>query len=231
MRDRKPAKRRREAIVRRSYSFSDGSVAGLRVSSGSNPLVIGTTTGSVVSRQAGGPVRGTGRFWERTWVSRCCTIPVDLSAIDGMDEVTAHIVLTEVGPDFSAFGSASEFCSWLRLCPNNKVSGGRILARQTRKGKPRLALAQRTAAQTLHASQSPMGEYFRRMRAKFGPAKAITAAAHKMARVIFHMVTTKQAYDDSILAKQDAQQRQKREAKIRRQAREIGYQLTPLQAA
>jgi transposase len=156
---------------------------------------------------------------------------VDLSAIDGMDEVTAHIVLTEVGPDFSAFGSASEFCSWLRLCPNNKVSGGRILARQTRKGKPRLALALRTAAQTLHASQSPMGEYFRRMRAKFGPAKAITAAAHKMARVIFHMVTTKQAYDDSILAKQDAQQRQKREAKIRRQAREIGYQLTPLQAA
>ena len=76
-----------------------------------------------------------------------------------------------------------------------------------------------------------MGAYFRRMRAKFGPAKAITAAAHKMARVIFHMVTTKQAYDDSILAKQDAQQRQKREAKIRRQAREIGYQLTPLQVA
>jgi transposase len=156
---------------------------------------------------------------------------VDLSAIDGMDEVTAHIVLTEVGPDFSAFSSESEFCSWLRLCPNNRITGGRILASRTRKGKPRLALALRTAAQTLHASQSPMGEYFRRMRAKFGPAKAITAAAHKMARIIFHMVTTKQAYDDSILAKQDAQQRQKREARIRRQAREIGYQLTPLQAA
>ena len=66
---------------------------------------------------------------------------------------------------------------------------------------------------------------------KFGPAKAITAAAHKMARIIYHMVTTKQAYDDSILAKQDAQQRQKREAKIRRQARELGFQLTPLKAA
>src|ERR1035441_2066738 len=113
-----------------------------------------------VSRQAGGPVRGTGRFWERTWVSRCCTIPVDLSAIDGMDEVTAHIVLTEVGPDFSAFGSASEFCSWLRLCPNNKVSGGRILARQTRKGKPRLALALRTAAQNATRQPEPDGRVF-----------------------------------------------------------------------
>lgn len=156
---------------------------------------------------------------------------VDLTAIDGMDEVTAHMVVTEVGPDFSAFRSGSAFCSWLRLCPNNEISGGRILSRKTRKGKHRLALALRTAASTLHSSQTPMGDYFRRMRAKFGPAKAITAAAHKMARIIFHMVTTKQAYDATILEKQDAQQRQKREAKIRRQAGELGFQLTPLKAA
>src|SRR5882724_8972838 len=71
---------------------------------------------------------------------------VDLTAIDGIDEVTAHIVLTEVGPDFSAFKSPREFCSWLRLCPNNKITGGRVLSRKSQKGKNRLALALRNAA-------------------------------------------------------------------------------------
>jgi transposase len=156
---------------------------------------------------------------------------VDLTAIDGLDEVTAHMVVTEVGPDFSGFRSASAFCSWLRLSPNNEISGGRILSNKTRKGKNRLALALRTAAQTLHGSQSPMGEYFRRMKSKFGPPQAITAAAHKLARIIYHMVTTKQAYDETILAKQDEKQREKKEAKIRRQALDLGYKLVPLQAS
>jgi transposase len=79
---------------------------------------------------------------------------VDLTGIDGLDEVTAHMVVTEVGPDFSAFPTEGDFCSWLRLCPNNKVSSSRILSRKTKKGKHRLAVALRNAAQTLHGSQS-----------------------------------------------------------------------------
>lgn len=154
---------------------------------------------------------------------------VDLTAVDSIDEVTAHMVVTEVGPDFSAFGSSSAFCNWMRLCPNNKISGGRILSNKTKKGKNRLALALRTAAQTLHGSLSPLGEYFRRMKSKFGPAQATTAAAHKLARIIYHMVTTQQAYDETILAKQDAKQQQKKEARLRRQALELGYRLVPTQ--
>lgn len=156
---------------------------------------------------------------------------VDLTAIESMDEVTAHMVLAEVGPDFSPFPNISAFSSWLRLCPNNGITGGKIFSRKTRKGKNRLALALRTAAQTLHRSQGPLGELFRRMKFKFGPSQAITALAHKLARIIYHMVTTKQAYDPTILVKQDEKQQQKKEAKIRRQALDLGYKLVPLQGA
>jgi transposase len=154
---------------------------------------------------------------------------VDLTAIDGVEEVTAHMVVTEVGPDLSAFGSSSAFCSWLRLCPNNGISGGKILSRRTRKGKNRLAIALRTAAQTLHGSRSALGEYFRRMKSRFGPAQAITAAAHKLARIIYHMITTGQAFDQSLLAKQDQKQQQKKKTRLFRQAREMGFDLVPAQ--
>jgi transposase len=154
---------------------------------------------------------------------------VDLTAIDGVDEVTAHMVVTEVGPDLSAFPNSSAFSGWLRLCPNNKVSGGRVLAHKTRKGKNRLALAERNAAQTLHGSESALGNYYRRMKAKLGPAQAITAAAHKLARTIYHMITPRQEFDETILAKQAEKQQKKKESRIRRQALDLGYQLVPLQ--
>ena len=156
---------------------------------------------------------------------------VDLTGIDGVDEVTAHMMVTELGPDLSAFSSSSAFCNWLRLCPNNGISGGKILWRKTKKGKNRLALALRNAARTLHGSDSPLGNYYRRMKSKFGPPQAITATAHKLARIIYHMITTRQEFDPGILEKQDEKQQQKREAKIRRQARQLGYDLVPAQSA
>jgi len=156
---------------------------------------------------------------------------VDLTAIDGIDEITAHTVVTEVGPDLSAFPTESDFAGWLRLCPNNGISGGKVLSRATRKGKGRLAVALRNAAATLYSSQSPLGEYFRRMKAKMGPAQAITAAAHKLARIIYHMITKGEAFDPEILARQDEKQQQKKEAKLRRQAKECGFELVRMQAA
>jgi transposase len=156
---------------------------------------------------------------------------VDLTAVDGLDEVTAHIVVTEVGADFSAFPSAGDFCSWLRICPNNKISSNKVLSRKTKKGKHRLGVALRNAAQTLHASQSSLGDYYRRMKSKFGPAKATTAAAHKLARTIYAMVTKHQEFDPAVFAKQDQKHQRKTENRLRRQALQFGYQLVPLQAA
>jgi transposase len=102
--------------------------------------------------------------------------------------------LAEIGPDLSQFPSAPEFTSWLGLCPDNRVSVGKVLSVKTRKVKNRAATALRMAAQALHRSQSYLGHFYRRMRAKLGAPKAITATAHKLARIIDHMVTIRQAY-------------------------------------
>jgi len=153
---------------------------------------------------------------------------VDLTAIDGIDAVTAHVVLTEVGADLSEFPTAAHFCSWLRLCPNNEMSGGRTLSKKTKKGKNRLALALRHGASTLHASQTPLGQYLRRMKARFGPARAITVTAHKIARIIYHMITLKEAFKPEMLDAQDARQKRKHEAIVRKHAMSLGFQLIPL---
>jgi transposase len=155
---------------------------------------------------------------------------VDLTAIPGFQAPTAQVMLTEVGPDLSMFPSGSAFANWLTLCPNNVITGGKILSAKTRPGKSRAALALRQAAQTLEHSENHLGQFFRRMRAKLGRAEAITAVAHKLARIFFAMVRTGQPYDESALAKADVRQRAQQEAKLRRQAREIGFQLVPMEA-
>ena len=156
---------------------------------------------------------------------------VDLTKVPGIHVLTTQTLLAEIGPDLSRFANGPAFTSWLGLCPDNRVSGGKVLSVKTRKVKNRAATALRMAAQSLHHSQSYLGHFYRRMRAKLGAPKAITATAHKLARIIYHMVTTGQAYDETILAKQDQKQREKKEAKIRRQALDLGYRLVPLQAS
>jgi hypothetical protein len=103
---------------------------------------------------------------------------VDLTAVPGMNVLTAHTLLAEVGPDLSKFRSASAFASWLGLCPDNDISGGKVLSVRTRRGKNRLATAFRMAAHALFKSQFWLADFFRRMRAKLRAPKAITAAAH-----------------------------------------------------
>jgi transposase len=133
--------------------------------------------------------------------------------------------LAEIGPDLSRFGSAPAFTSWLGLCPDNRVSGGKVLSVKTRKVKNRAATALRMAAQSLHRSQSYLGHFYRRMRAKLGAPKAIAATAHKLARIIYHMMTMGQAYDETVCAQNEIQNRLRLEARLRKQARNLGFQL------
>jgi len=81
------------------------------------------------------------------------------------------------------------------------------------------------AAQALHRSQSYLGHFYRRMRAKLGAPKAITATAHKLARIIYHMVTTRQDYDETICVQNEVRNRKCLEARLRKQARQLGFQL------
>jgi len=140
-------------------------------------------------------------------------------------------VLAEVGPDLSRFATASAFASWLGLCPDNRISGGKILSVQTRVVKNRVATALRMASQSLHRSQSFLGDYYRRMRAKMGTPKAITAAAHKLARIVFHLLSTRQAYDETIFSKHEVQHRHRKELRLRSHARKLGFDIIPKPAA
>jgi transposase len=144
-----------------------------------------------------------------------------------MNILTAHSLLAEVGPDLSKFRSASAFASWLGLCPDNDISGGKVLSVRTRKVTSRAALAFRIAAQALFKSKSWLGNFFRHMRARLGAPKAITAAAHKLARIVYYLLTTRQPYDETVFAKHEQASRARTEARLRAQAKELGLQLVP----
>lgn len=152
---------------------------------------------------------------------------VDLSTIPGISVLHVQTIVAELGPDFSKFRSAAAFSSWMGLCPDNDISGGRVLWSGTRKVKNRVALALRMAAQSLQHSKSALGEFYRRMRTRLGAPKAITATAHKLARIVFHMVTTKKPYDDSVFAGSEEKCRQRAKRRLTAQARALGFNLVP----
>jgi transposase len=87
------------------------------------------------------------------------------------------------------------------------------------------------AAQSLHHSKSALGDFYRRMRAKMGAPKAITAAAHKLARIIFHLITTRQEFDDSKFAADQLRYQKRQEFKLRARAKSMGFELVPLTTA
>lgn len=122
----------------------------------------------------------------------------DLTAVPGIDAFAADVLFAEIGPDLSRFSTVAAFVSWLGLCPDNRISGGKLLSVRTRLVKSRVAKALRMAAQSLRRSQSYLGSYSRRMRTRLGTPKAITAAAHKLARVIYHPLTTGQSREETV---------------------------------
>jgi transposase len=153
---------------------------------------------------------------------------VDLTQVPGINALTAQALLTEVGTDLSRFPTVAAFCSWLRLCPDPKISGGQVLSSRTRPTKNRAARALRVAAQALHRSQTFLGDYFRRMKARLGPPKAVTAVAHKLARIVYHMITTQQEYDATIFQDQERRAHDRKRNRLHAQAQELGFKLVPV---
>lgn len=150
---------------------------------------------------------------------------VDLTQIEGIEEGTALVVLSEIGFDMSRWATEKHFCSWLGLCPQHKISGGRILSRKVRPGGNRAAQAFRLAARGLERSQSALGAFFRRLKSRLGAPKAITAAAHKLARLVYSLLKHGQGY---VAQGMEAYERQYQERQVRnltRKARELGYAL------
>lgn len=154
---------------------------------------------------------------------------VDLTAVDVVNTHTAYVFLSEVGSDLSKFASAEHFSSRMGLCPDNRRTGGQPIGVSTRAVANRLATALRMATQSLHRMDSPLGEWFRRMKAKLGPAGATTAAAHKLARVLYSMIKHRRPFDPARVANPKLRQARKEKA-LRRAAEELGYVLQPIQA-
>lgn len=152
---------------------------------------------------------------------------VDLTDIPGISAITAQVILTEIGPDVHRFRNASAFASWLGLCPEQQVSGGKVLSCRTRKVKNRAAIALRMGANSLCREKGYFGGFFRRMRAKLGTAQAVTATAHKIARVLYHVLSTRQPYTETVFHQFDEQARQRSEMRLRRQASQLGFQIIP----
>jgi hypothetical protein len=141
------------------------------------------------------------------------------------DRLPGRTILCEVGTDFSRFRNASAFASWLGLCPEKNVSGGKVLFTKSRRVRSRVATALRMGAQSLHHAKDYLGEFFRRIVRKLGKPQAITATAHKLARIIFHVLTTKEPYNESVFKKSDEQTLQRAEMRLRRQAAQLGYHI------
>jgi len=116
-------------------------------------------------------------------------------------------------------------------CPFNNITGGRVLWRGMRKGNNRAGQIFRLAAQSLHRSPTPLGEYLRRLQAKLGPAGAITATARKIATVFYTLVTRQVEFDHTLWHAIDAQCQRRIEARLTRQARRLGYQIVPLEVS
>ncbi len=138
--------------------------------------------------------RNAPKFDLRTQLFRMCG--VDLTRIDGVDVTTALAVISETGADMSRFPTAAHFASWLGLCPGTKITGGKVMSGKTKRCANRAAQALRLAAAALRSSQSALGAYFRRMCARMDKPKAVTAAAHKLARLIYTMLTKGEEYTD-----------------------------------
>jgi transposase len=153
---------------------------------------------------------------------------VDLTQIDGISESSALTILSEIGTDMGAWKTEKHFASWLTLCPNNKISGGKILQRRTRKSSNRVHDVLCICAQTLFNSRSALGAFARRMRSRLGPQKAIVATAHKLALLIYRLLRFGKHYVD---IGQDAYERQYQQRKLRalaRQAKHFGFQLVAM---
>jgi transposase len=153
---------------------------------------------------------------------------VDVTQIPGVETIALPL-FSEVGRDLSDWPTAKHFASWLALCPDNDISGGRVLWKGVRKVKNRAGQLFRLAAHSLHRNLTPMGVYLRRMKAKLGPAAATTATAHKIAVVFYTMVKNQVEYDETIWATRDTERQKRFQLRLKRQAERLGYRLVPVE--
>jgi transposase len=150
---------------------------------------------------------------------------VDLTQIDGVGPVVAQVVLSEVGTDMSPWPTEKHFASWLGLCPDHRISGGKVLGRATRPVVSRARNALRMSAYALTNSKSWLGAKYRRLKSRLGAPKAIVAMAHHQARLIYRMIKNGEQYVDKGMAAYEEKYREQRINWLRKQAKDLNMKL------
>ncbi len=150
----------------------------------------------------------------------------DLTQIDGINVMTAQTIIAEVGVDMSRFPSEAHFASFLGLCPDNQITGGKVRRRGTKHVQNRAATALRLAATSLWRSKTYLGAKFRRLRARLGAPKAITAMAHMLARLVYRMLRYGEQYVDKGLKYYEEKYREHEIRSIQKKAKDLGLILT-----
>ena len=151
---------------------------------------------------------------------------VDLTRINGLGAAAVMKILSEIGPDLSRFANVKHFCSWLGLCPGTKISGGKVLSAKTKRSANRVRQALKMAAMSLSHSGSALGAFYRRLCSRMDKPRANTATAHKLARMVYFMLTRGEAFVDQGQQRYEEQQRERSIAALKRRAAALGFQIT-----
>jgi len=155
----------------------------------------------------------------------------DMSQIHGFSAYTALKLIGECGTDMSQWPTAKHFTSWLTLSPGNKISGGKVLSSKTRRSANRAAKIFRLSAVNVGKTNTALGAFYRRLSARIGKAKAVTATARKLAVVFYNTLRYGMAYEDPGATYYEERYRERVLKGLRRRAKEFGYELTEVGVA
>lgn len=152
---------------------------------------------------------------------------VDFVAIDGLNVLTTQDIVSEVGVDSSKWPTMKNFTSWLTTAPNNKITGGKVFYRKTRRSKNRAYNAFRMAAMAAGKTDSPIGRFYRKIKARSDAPNAITATANKLARIFYVMLSKRVEYSREHLEKMEEKNKTKVIKNLKRRASKLGFELVP----
>ena len=156
---------------------------------------------------------------------------VDLTQIHGLGASLALKLIGECGTDLTAWPDAKHFTSWLCLAPANKISGGKILSTRTRRSGNRAAALLRLAAVTVGRTQTALGAFYRRLSARLGKAKAVTATARKIAALFYNTLRHGMAYSDPGASYYEQRYWARVLSNLQRRAKSFGYVLQEASSA
>jgi transposase len=167
------------------------------------------------------------RSQSETWNELYRMCGVDLTRIDGLSVTTVQTIISEIGHDMNKWPTFKHFASWLSLCPNNKITGGRVIATTKKKTTNRATTAFRIAAQSVHFSKSQLGAYYRHIAARSSASIAIKATAHKIARIFYTMLRDHTEFNSMDEIQYEQQNKERLVRILYSKASKLGFVLVP----